>query len=231
MSLFENIEERIRMQIAGETPEAYQAAKPFPHAILDHLITEPEAHLLAEAFPDQSWKHWRLHANKNTLKRDCGAVDAMPLIVAGVVEALNSAAVLEAIRTLTGIPDLAADVGLEGGGMHRIDKGGFLGIHRDFNLTPDKKMRRRVNLLVYLNACHGGDLELWEEYGYRPSRKAVTVTPWPGRAVIFNTDGPAWHGHPRPLQTPTRLSLASYYYTKAEADAERHLTIYTDAGK
>jgi hypothetical protein len=223
--------ECLRAGIASANPNFYAEAKPFPHAVVDHLLPESACHYLASLFPPVAWTGWRMHANKNTLKRDCGNALLMPPDVAKVVRALNSAPVVKALAALTGIPDLQPDPGLEGGGMHRTDRGGFLGIHRDFNLTPDKKKRRQVNLLLYLNACAGGNLEMWGEENYRPARKEGTVHPDAGRAVIFNTGGPAWHGHPRPLESAHRFSLAAYYYTDAEADAARHLTIYSEAGR
>ena len=42
-----------------------------------------------------------------------------------------------------------------------------------------------------------------------------------GRAVIFNTDRTAYHGHPDPLTCPAemyRRSLALYYYTSPDPD-------------
>lgn len=222
----DDIAEALADQLARAHERTYQEAKPFPHAILDGLLEEPDAAAAARVFPPANWPDWRLHLNRNTKKRDCADLDKVPPLIRKLLLALNGGQVIYELRRLTGIPALLPDPTLEGGGMHRIDAGGFLGIHRDFNVTPDRRLLRRVNLLLYLNACQGGDLELWEEEAGKPARRASSIEPSPGRAVVFTTTGPAWHGHPHPLRSAARLSLAAYYYTVAPANTTRHLTIY-----
>ena len=108
-----------------------------------------------------------------------------------------------------------------GGGFHETLRGGCLGIHADFNIHQKMKLRRRVNVLVYLNEdwdpTYGGDLELWTR---DMKQKAKSVSPLFNRCVIFNTDDDSWHGHPDALACPegkSRKSLALYYYTASDA--------------
>ena len=56
---------------------------------------------------------------------------------------------MKKLETLTGIQGLMADPMLEGGGMHRIDSGGKLSVHADYNKHPSNPWYRRINLLIY----------------------------------------------------------------------------------
>lgn len=113
-----------------------------------------------------------------------------------------------------------------GGGLHEIGIGGMLGIHVDFDAHPTG-LTRAANLLIYLNENWeeewGGQLELHRNCDIRK------ITPWGGRAVLFETNGESWHGHPEPLKCPqnrSRRSLALYYYKKSTIPATRKTTVY-----
>ena len=49
--------------------------------------------------------------------------------------------------------------------MHQSGKGGYLKIHSDFIYLRKRKLKRRLNLLLYLNETWeenwGGAIELW----------------------------------------------------------------------
>jgi hypothetical protein len=143
-----------------------------------------------------------------------------------VLGELNSPRFVTFLSEMTGIPDLMADESLEGGGLHRSVKGGYLNIHADFTVHPrHRQWRRRVNLLLYLNEDwpeeYGGDLEFWSS----DMKRCMTRTaPVGNRVVIFTTDADSFHGHPEPLRCPegvSRRSLALYYFTEEEAPVER----------
>ena len=118
---------------------------------------------------------------------------------------------------MTGIKGLIPDPHQAGGGLHETATGGHLSIHADFNIHPKLNLRRRMNLILFLNhdwkSSYGGELELWEK---DMSACAKSVSPQIGRAVVFNTEDDSFHGHPEPLTCPEdvfRRSLALYYYT------------------
>lgn len=126
------------------------------------------------------------------------------------------------IEELTGIYGLIRnDVNLFGAGIHQIHKGGFLGVHTDFNSYDHKvygKLDRRVNLLIYLNPNwkdeYNGKLSLCDITNKTVNYK---ITPLLNRCVIFNTTVNSLHGHPETLNVPDgicRNSIAVYYYTK-----------------
>jgi len=119
-----------------------------------------------------------------------------------------------------------------GGGVHKINKGGKLSIHTDYNKHPNTGHRRKLNLLIYLNKDWkkewGGELELWEK---DLSRECVKILPIFNRAVIFDIDN-APHGHPVPLNTPenvSRFSLALYYFTNETPENPRGVYFIDDA--
>jgi hypothetical protein len=49
------------------------------------------------------------------------------------------------------IPNLLADPDLVGGGIHETGPRGHLDVHVDFNYMEDRRLHRRINILVYLN--------------------------------------------------------------------------------
>jgi Rps23 Pro-64 3,4-dihydroxylase Tpa1-like proline 4-hydroxylase len=113
--------------------------------------------------------------------------------------------------------------------MHRIDSGGKLSVHADYNKHPRHDLYRRINLLLYLNKnwseSWGGDLQIWNS---DMTKMAKSILPIFNRAIIFNTTPTAYHGHPHPLNTPegiSRYSIAMYYFTKDRPDNEKDNSI------
>ncbi len=199
---------------------------------MDDLL---ESHVVREAAREvpapesEAWAHY-VHINERKLgssnrknsRASRGGSSSM---------ALSAPPFLDFLSELTGIPQLQADETLEGGGMHQIRRGGFLNIHADFTVHPKRRnLRRRVNVLLYLNEdwleSYGGNLELWEK---DMSKCAHRIQPLLNRAVIFNTDEDACHGHPDKLTCPedrTRKSIALYYFTEARAAVHERSTEY-----
>ena len=151
---------------------------------------------------------------------------------------MNSAPFLEFLKILTGISPLISDPRLEGGGLHQIERNGFLKIHADFNVHPLYKLDRRLNLLIYLNKdweeAYGGHFELWDR---EMSRCIEKILPTFNRMVVFSTTDYSYHGHPDPLTCPPdryRRSLALYYYTNGRPEEEKsatHSTLYQQRPK
>jgi Rps23 Pro-64 3,4-dihydroxylase Tpa1-like proline 4-hydroxylase len=143
-----------------------------------------------------------------------------------ILHFLNSDITLRFLEKLTGVKNLIADPKYIGGGYHKIKKGGKLAIHADYNLHPETKLHRRINLLVYLNPGWqeewGGHLELWDK---TLTYRTHNIAPLFNRAVIFNITDDAYHGHPEPLNCPedqARYSLALYYFTEDRPDEEKN---------
>ena len=203
-------------QLASE----YQVAMPFPHIRLNGFLEPETAKLVASEFPDvhsTAWIHYK-HANEK--KSGLNKRELFPPCIGEVVDELNSRPFVTWLSQLTGIPALFADPSLAGGGLHQVQRGGFLNVHTDFSVhhyRPDSQ--RRVNLIVYLTPNWreewGGALEFWDA-GMK--ERAAHYFPYFNHAVIFNTGSTSFHGFPDPIRCPdlvSRRSLALYYYTSS----------------
>ena len=215
----------------GELSGAYQSNAPFPHIVLDNFLNPAPAQQASRQFPAVESTEWIDYRHFNTKKLGQNKREIIPRHHLQIIDELNSADFVAFLRELTGIPNLIADEGLEGGGIHQITKGGFLNIHADFTShTKQTHWARRVNLLLYLNENwqeeYGGHLELWDRQMERCRKKILPVL---NRCVIFNTDVDTFHGHPDPLTCPegmTRKSIALYYFTAEEAPPLARSTEY-----
>lgn len=212
------------LQLSAEHRDAYAAADPFPHVVIDNFLPAETLRAVAESFPKRGEVDWHVHDNPSQKKL---AFDDERRIEAGalwLLYQLNSARFMEFLERLTGIEGLIPDPYFIGGGLHQIERGGFLKIHADFNRHPRFNLDRRLNLLLFLNENwkeeYGGHLELWDAGVTRCVRR---ILPTFNRCVIFNTTDTSFHGHPEPLTCPpgrTRKSLALYYYSNGRPEEE-----------
>lgn len=198
-----------------ELHAAYVSAEPFPHGVYENFLPrEVLDRIWAEFPPNEPGRFSDAHSK---LKTGYQLEKIRSAYTNAVINALNSHAFLDFLVALTGIPGLIGDPYQAGGGLHETRRGGHLSIHADFNLHERLKLKRRLNLILFLNRdweeSFGGALELWAR---DMSECRAKILPEMGRAVIFNTDSDSFHGHPDPLTCPenrTRRSLALYYYS------------------
>ncbi len=201
--------------------QEYQSAHPFAHCVIENFLPEEITERLLKEFPvitDRETKR-----SQEIYKGLC-LPDQLPDSAAfarGLFYSFNSQPFLGFLEELTGIKGLIPDPHFLGGGFHETLSGGRLGIHADFNIHQKLRLRRRINVLVYLNHDWkpewGGELELWTK---DMKAKAKSVAPLFNRCVIFDTDDTSWHGHPDAMTCPldrSRKSLALYYYTASDA--------------
>jgi Rps23 Pro-64 3,4-dihydroxylase Tpa1-like proline 4-hydroxylase len=208
--------------------QQYVENNPFPHAVLANFIGADILRQVDAEFPTP--RAGRFADQFSQLKAGYSLEAIRSAYIHDLMRAFNSAAFLSFLECLTGIEGLVDDSRFTGGGLHETRRGGHLSIHADFNIHPVNRLRRRLNLILFLNdnwdEQWGGALELWDQ-----SMKACrrSVPPVIGTAVIFNTDGRNYHGHPEPLNTPaeiTRRSIALYYYTAPRAVVLPHTTVF-----
>jgi Rps23 Pro-64 3,4-dihydroxylase Tpa1-like proline 4-hydroxylase len=119
-----------------------------------------------------------------------------------------------------------------GGGMHVTGPHGRLDVHVDFNVIPQRRLHRRLNILVYLNPEWrdewGGHVELWD----RDVRRCYhSLKPRLNRCVVFETSETSFHGVSavRCPEGIERRSFAAYYYTREPPprwDGKMHSTIF-----
>ncbi|MFB0612096.1 2OG-Fe(II) oxygenase [Aurantiacibacter poecillastricola] len=210
---------------AGERLAAeYQNASPFPHIAIDDFIAPDALRPIIANFPPRE-KAVSFSRDQEKLKYQFHPDSLEDDLTYNLFTALNSQPFLRFLTALTGIEGLIADPYFAGGGLHETLRGGHLGVHADFNRHKKMNVRRRINVLIYLNEDwkdeYGGHLELWSKDMKTVER---SVAPILGRSVIFNTDLDSYHGHPDPLTTPdgiSRRSIATYYYTSAQSLADQ----------
>lgn len=220
--------------IATSQRSAYDLAFPFKHCVLDDVFSPDILDIIIDEF-DLGEKKWREFDTKYERKLQMNKDEFLQPTTRAFIHNLNSGPFLAFLSKLTGIEGLLPDPYLSGGGLHKIERGGKLGIHVDFSGHHELGVFRRLNVLLYLNKNWreewGGDFQLWDRDQYACQKK---VFPHFNRMVIFSTTSESFHGHPDPLTCPQgfrRLSLALYYYTvkpEVEGGHKMHGTIFLD---
>lgn len=212
------------MPLANELASKYSAAEPFPHVVIDGLLSGDVLRQVAADFPNADEIDWHRSANPRQQKLATEDETQLGDSARWLLYQLNSATFMKFLEVLTGIEGLIPDPYFAGGGLHQIERGGYLKIHADFNRHPKFMLERRLNLLLYLNDDwkddYGGHLELWNK---EMTHCVQRILPSFNRCVIFNTTDFSYHGHPEPLTCPpdrTRKSLALYYYSNGRPDDE-----------
>lgn len=205
-------------KLSSGAEKKFLNAEPFPHAVLDDFLDKDVADRLLEEHKSQGEsKNWGAYNHFNERKSGITKYDVMGKTTKLVIDELSSDIFLNWLEKLTGISGLVSDPDLDGGGLHMIERGGFLNVHVDFLAhTTKRSWSRQLNLLIYLNKNWNSDwngaLEFWDKSMTKPIQK---IQPLFNRCVIFNTCEGSYHGHPNPLACPTdvqRRSLALYYF-------------------
>jgi|SRR5262245_2813211 len=210
-------------RLAEQERHAFAEADPFPHVVLEDFLPDETARAVHAEFErsEAGWKHYNHYNERKFALTD---VSQMLPATQALFETLQSERFVRFIERLTGIEELRSDPDLDGAGLHRSSRGGFLNLHVDFlSHTKQRQWSRQVNLLLYLNPEWreewAGELEFWDAGLSRCARK---VEPVFNRCVIFHTSARSYHGHPTPLACPdgvSRKSIALYYF-RDEGEAQ-----------
>ena len=213
--------------IARQQMHAYQAAAPFPHAVLDNIFPHQVLEQLSREIPEAvdsdhcaaARTRGMCHRKQSVQYRKSAINDEADMGPATrqVFAFFKSSLWVQFLQNLTGVKALVADPHFRGSGVHMTAPGGSLDVHADFNRYQHYAMRRRVNTFLFLNddwpRAFGGDLELWN---FNMSRCVQRIAPLRGRYVVFSSTDFSYHGHPQPLAAPAgrmRRSLALYYFS------------------
>lgn len=231
-SLFCLDENRLN-NLASQFSQSYAQATPFPHIIIDDFLPASLLESILEEFPKPDTIDWQKFNNPAEKKLASNLELQMGEWTRVLLYQLNSSTFIKFLESLTGIEGIIPDPHFVGGGLHQIERGGFLKMHVDFNRHNKLKLDRRLNLLIYLNKDweeeYGGHLELWDKDMTQCQKKILPIF---NRCVIFSTTDFSYHGHPEPLTCPedrTRKSLALYYYSNgrpAEEVSGTHTTVF-----
>ena len=198
----------------------YTNAKPYPHIVIDDLFDVNFTNSILSEFPQKEKVFWWQYDNVFEKKLAYNNIEKIKgENIKKYFDIINSEAFVKQLEKLTGISNIQSDSSLFGGGLHKIERGGKLDIHADFQFHRKiKNLRRKLNIITYLNKDwkeeYNGHLELWD----KDMQACVTkILPIFNRTVIFYIDEYSYHGHPNILTCPvnmSRKSLASYYYVK-----------------
>jgi Rps23 Pro-64 3,4-dihydroxylase Tpa1-like proline 4-hydroxylase len=218
-----------------ELKEQWNSKKPFRYLVVDNFLSPSKAEEVLASYPSVDQGEWdgTTYINqKNKFQQREFLPDSIFL---KVFDELNSTDFLKDIEYITGLESLLPDKKLFGGGLHQSIAGAFLDVHVDYNIHPETKLHRRLNILIYMNQDwrdeYKGHLQLWD---MTDKVMIGNIAPIFNRMVMFETNEISFHGHPTPLQTPrgvTRKSIAVYYYTQSRPSSEitsEHNTIYVN---
>ncbi len=218
-----------------ELRRQFNEAEPFRHLVIDDFLDPDFAAEVSAAYPTfetalaGGFAFDFVNEKKKVQVTDTAR---FPDPVARLHEAISGQEFRDGLAQVTGIDDLLADEELIGGGMHVTGPHGRLDVHVDFNYVADRKLHRRLNILIYLNPTWehdwGGQVELWDD---QVQRCYQSLRPVMGRCVIFETSDISYHGVAA-LTCPDgveRKSFAAYYYTReapAGWDGTEHSTVF-----
>tara|TARA_B100001123_G_C15311928_1_gene1024706 strand:+ start:55 stop:834 length:780 start_codon:yes stop_codon:yes gene_type:complete len=191
---------------------------PFPHSIIENFLPTD---IITRA-EDEFINFKKVYNSGNKLfqktKKSSENYDEMPGTIKKIISFFNSKDFIDILEKKFDLRNIEPDWSLHGGGLHESFRGGYLKIHSDFIYKRKSKLRRVLNLLLYINSNWeknwGGSLELWDREMKSPIK---SILPELNKAVIFRTDTESNHGFPDPINCPenlSRKSIALYYYVK-----------------
>lgn len=203
------------LQLGKSLSPEYVSNDPYPHIVMDHFLPDDFLRRVVDEFPERGDP--RFSDAQSNLKTGYKMEQIDSPFITNLLNALNSSQFIGFLEEMTGIKGLIPDPHFNGGGLHETARGGHLSIHADFNILRELNLRRRMNLILFLNENwedeFGGHLEIWSK---DMKKLCSSVSPVMGRAVVFNTESDSFHGHPDPTTSPPnvyRRSIALYYFT------------------
>jgi len=210
--------------------ESFLQAKPFNHVVIDNFFVDSFARTIFNDMPGYEENNDAKYDNPIEKKRTIQNWTKFPKNIYKAATYLVNQEFTGYLRQLTQQNELMADFGLHGGGIHMHQAGDYLNTHLDYDIHPKLDMKRKLNLIVYLNPnwqeSWGGNLGLWShnEETEQPKDCIVSVTPLFNRAVLFDTTQNSWHGLPNPISCPDgvyRKSIAAYFLCPAPAETDQ----------
>jgi Rps23 Pro-64 3,4-dihydroxylase Tpa1-like proline 4-hydroxylase len=200
--------------------ESFLQAKPFNHVVIDNFFLDSFARTIFNDMPGYEENNDAKYDNPIEKKRTIQNWTKFPKNIYKAATFLVNQEFTGYLRQLTWQNELMADFGLHGGGIHMHQAGDYLNAHLDYDIHPKLDMKRKLNLIVYLNPnwqkSWGGNLGLWshdEETG-QAKDLIKSVSPLFNRAILFDTSQNSWHGVTEGIFAPEgeyRKSLAFYY--------------------
>ncbi len=220
------------MNLPIPNKEAYLKAKPFPHLVIDGVFTALSIEFITRNWPKEHEFNPN-SSNNQKLKSYTTSESKMDWRISSFIKTeFQSQEFILFLEELIGIKGLVMDI--RGGyALHETFPGGSLQPHLDYLIHDVTGLQHRVNAILYLNDCEGGELELYEMNraygGYLTSK--VSIPAKFNRLVIFNINEKAWHGHSVPLRSEFRRSIALNYFSLPDKDARDIKTTFGSTKK
>ena len=206
----------VAKKAAAPFSEKYQSATPYNHICIDNFLPPDILRKVREDLASLPEAEDSFDRAQERLKTSYNP-ERLPFYTKALFHAFNSRPFVLFLEEMTGIKGLIPDPYYAGAGIHRIETGGHLDIHADFNLHKPMMLERRLNILIYLNPDwkeeYGGSFEVWDK---SMTKKEASFAPIFNRMCCFSTGSDTFHGNPEPVNHPNgdpRMSIALYYYT------------------
>ncbi len=190
----------------------YKENTPVEHVIINDFLETPDEIYISD--PDDTWFKYDNPFEGKYLKNDLSDVPT----VKNLIDTMYSEEFLSIISKITGIDNLEIDPYLNAGGIHAYPRFGRSGIHLDYNIHPITGKERRISILLYMNKNWkdewGGKLKVWDDK--LDNETVINHSLW-NTAVIFRTNGLAYHGFPEPIMCPEgvyRKAIGIYYMSE-----------------
>lgn len=200
--------------------DAYAAALPFEHVVVDDFLNTGLAQRLSTMYPPNlaDWHHYN---NPVEVKYAYDNLARLDPELERVFYLLSSDYITGKMRKMSNVA-LEIDPYLHGAGLHMHPRYGRLGLHLDYEKHPYTGKQRRLNVILYLskewNDAWKGQSELWNaDVSKRVAESRVRFN----TAIIFKTNEISWHGVPEKIMCPEtvfRKSLAYYYVSDLTPD-------------
>ena len=216
--------------------EEFVDSKPFNHVVIDNFFTDEVAHNIFDGMPGYDDNIDAKYDSAIEKKRTIQNWTKFSKNVYKAMSYLVDRGFTNNLGYLIDDFGLIADYGLHGGGIHMHQSGDYLNTHLDYDIHPKLDMRRKLNLIIYLNPTWqeewGGNIGLWSHDETTKQPKELVRSIWPkfNRAVIFDTTQNSWHGVTEGIVAPEgqyRKSLALYYLIPTtDIDNKRQRALY-----
>jgi Rps23 Pro-64 3,4-dihydroxylase Tpa1-like proline 4-hydroxylase len=198
----------------------FETAEPFNHVVIDNFFTDEVARNIFKDMPGYDSDLDAKYDNAIEKKRTVQNWTKFSKNIYTAMTELVSQEFTKHLRYMTNEPELVADFGLSGGGIHLHQSGDYLNVHLDYDIHPKLDMKRKLNIIVYLNPNWkeewGGNLGMWshDSITSQPKELISSYAPIFNRAIVFDTTQNSWHGVTEGITAPDgeyRKSLALYY--------------------
>ena len=227
----------INLQNFKRSFKYFQNKKPFYHVICDDFFNPNFLEKFYKNFPDFNQKNfWYEYNNALERKKTCNDWNKFDPIFYNLFNILNSNEFTSLISKFSGIKKIYPDPGLNGGGIHIYANKGKLNPHLDYDIHPKLNLKRKLNLIIYLNKNwreeNGGLLGLWT---HNKSKNICgnlykEIKPKFNRAILFDVSSNCWHGLSKQFvatKCKHRKSVAVYYLIKSTKKTARGKALFS----